>query len=97
MAIKNKLTNEVYNVEPKKHIRLEVDEIQMMKHAVESGVGISYIPDYIALPLIESGTLERILPDWQSEGQPFSMLYRDRKQIPHRVRLLIEYTLQHFS
>lgn len=95
--LKNKLTNEVYNVEPKKHIRLEVDEIQMMKHAVESGVGISYIPDYIALPLIESGTLERILPDWQSEGQPFSMLYRDRKQIPHRVRLLIDYTLQHFS
>jgi LysR family transcriptional regulator AphB len=69
----------------------------MMKDAVESGIGISYMPDYIALPLIDSGKLTRILPDWQSETQPFSMLYRDRKQIPYRVRLLIEYTLQHFS
>ncbi|WP_426360414.1 LysR family transcriptional regulator [Pseudocolwellia sp. HL-MZ19] len=95
--LKNQLTGEEYQCHPNKHIRLEVDEIQMMQYAVESGVGISYMPDYIALPLIESGKLQRILPDWQSEGQPFSMLYRDRKQIPHRVRLLIEYTLQHFS
>jgi len=95
--LKNQQTSEEYSFNPNTHIRLEVDEIQMMKQAVESGVGISYIPDYIALPLIEAGKLKHILPGWQSEGQPFSMLYRDKKQIPYRVRLLIEHTLQHFS
>ncbi|MDN3381553.1 LysR family transcriptional regulator [Pseudoalteromonas sp. APC 3358] len=95
--LKNQQTSEEYSFNPNTHVRLEVDEIQMMKQAVESGVGISYIPDYIALPLIKAGKLKRILPDWQSKGQPFSMLYRDRKQIPYRVRLLIEHTLQHFT
>ncbi|MBH0045850.1 LysR family transcriptional regulator [Pseudoalteromonas sp. NZS11_1] len=95
--LKNQQTSEEYSFNPNTHVRLEVDEIQMMKQAVESGVGISYIPDYIALPLIKTGKLKHILPDWQSKGQPFSMLYRDRKQIPYRVRLLIEYTLQHFT
>ena len=95
--LKNQQTSEEYSFNPNTHVRLEVDEIQMMKQAVESGVGISYIPDYIALPLIEATKLKRILPDWQSEGQPFSMLYRDRKQVPYRVRLLIEHTLQHFN
>ncbi len=95
--LKNQITSEEFQFQPNHQIRLQVDEIQMMKDAVESGIGISYMPDYIALPLIDSGKLTRILPDWQSETQPFSMLYRDRKQIPYRVRLLIEYTLQHFS
>ncbi|WP_350603847.1 LysR family transcriptional regulator [Pseudoalteromonas sp. SMN1298-MNA-CIBAN-0114] len=95
--LKNQQTSEEYSFNPNTHVRLEVDEIQMMKQAVESSVGISYIPDYIALPLIKTGKLKHILPDWQSKGQPFSMLYRDRKQIPYRVRLLIEYTLQHFT
>ena len=95
--LKNQITNEEFQFQPNHQVRLQVDEIQMMKDAVESGIGISYMPDYIALPLIDSGKLQCILPDWQSEGQPFSMLYRDRKQIPYRVRLLIEYTLQHLS
>lgn len=95
--LNNQQTSEEYSFNPNTHVRLEVDEIQMMKQAVESGVGISYIPDYIALPLIKAGMLKHILPDWQSKGQPFSMLYRDRKQIPYRVRLLIEHTLQHFT
>ncbi|MEL0633947.1 LysR family transcriptional regulator [Pseudoalteromonas carrageenovora] len=95
--LKNQQTSEEYSFNPNTHVRLEVDEIQMMKQAVESGVGISYIPDYIALPLIEAGKLKRILPDWKSNGQPFSILYRDRKQIPYRVRLLIEHTLLHFT
>ncbi len=95
--LKNKVTNEEYNFQPKKQIRLEVNEIHMLRCAVELGIGISYMPDYLALPLIESGKFQRVLPDWQSKEQSFSMLYRDRKHIPYRVRLLIEHTLQHFS
>lgn len=95
--LRNKLTNETYDFQLNKQVRFEVNEIQMLKYAVEAGIGMSYIPDYIALPLISSGRLKHVLPDWQSDGQSFSMLYRNRKQIPYRVRLLIEYTLQHFS
>ncbi|WP_282114384.1 LysR family transcriptional regulator [Pseudoalteromonas arctica] len=94
--LKNTLTNEKYSYQPNKQVRFEVDEIEMMRIAIESDVGISYIPDYVAHPLIEAGKLEQVLPEWQSEAQSFSMLYLNRSQIPKRVRLLIEYTLRYF-
>lgn len=93
----NQITGEKCDYHPVNLIRLEVDEVQMMTYAVKMGLGISYIPDYIALPMIERGELKRVLPDWQSEGQVFSMLYRDRKNMPLRVRLFIEYVLKHFA
>jgi len=95
--LENQLTGEKCNYHPNNLVRLEVDEVQTMAYAVKKGLGISYIPDYIALPMIQRGELKRILPDWQSEGQAFTMLYRDRKNIPFRVRLLIEYVLKHFT
>ena len=95
--LENQRTGEKYNYHPTNLVRLEVDEIQMMTYAVKTGLGISYIPDYIALPMIERGEVKQILPDWQSEGQAFSMLYRDRKNIPLRVRLFIEYVLKHLA
>jgi len=95
--LENQLTGEKCDYNPDNFVRLEVDEIQMMTYAVKSGVGISYIPDYLALPLIEKGELKRLLPDWQSEARTFSMLYRDRKNIPLRVRLFVEFVLKHFT
>jgi LysR family transcriptional regulator AphB len=94
--LKNKKTGEKYVYHPNDFIRLEVDEVQIMTHAVKTGLGVSYIPDYLALPMIKKGELKQILPNWQSEKKAFSMLYRDRKNIPLRVRLFIEYTLANF-
>lgn len=93
----NKMTGEEFVYHPNKSIRLELDEIEMMTLAVKAGLGISYFPDYLAQALIERGELKRILPEWRSNDHTFSMLYRDRNNIPLRVRLFIEYVLQHFD
>lgn len=95
--LENAETGEKCEYYPRDSVRLEVDEIQMMTYAVKKGIGISYIPDYLALPMIERGELKRVMPNWQSEEQAFSMLYRDRENIPLRVRLFIDYVLAHFS
>lgn len=95
--LENQLSGEKYNYHPNNLVRLEVDEVQTMAYAVKVGIGISYIPDYIALPMIQRGELKRILPDWQSEGQAFSMLYRDRENMPLRVRIFIDFVLQHLT
>ncbi|MBU2871432.1 LysR family transcriptional regulator [Colwellia sp. E2M01] len=92
----NQQTKEEVDYHPKKVIRLEVDEIQMVTHAVKMGLGVSYLPDYLVLPLIESGDIKQVLPQWQSKERKLSMLYRDRNNMPLRVRLFIEYVLQHF-
>lgn len=93
----NQITGENFDYHPKKSVRLEVDEVLMMTHAVKTGLGIGYIPDYLALPMIERGEVKRTLPEWQSKTRTLSMLYRDRNNIPLRVRLFIEYVLKHFD
>jgi len=94
--LENQVTKEEFDYHPNKTIRLEVDEIQMVTHAVKIGLGVSYLPDYLALPLIESGDIKQMLPEWRSKDRTLSMLYRDRNNMPLRVRLFVEYVLQHF-
>lgn len=89
-------TRQEFDYQPQKEIRLEVDEIQMLTHGVKIGVGIGYIPDYFALPMIERGELRRVLPDWCSKERTLFLLYRDRNNLPLRVRMFIEYVLNRF-
>jgi len=93
----NKFTGEEFKEKPTNLVRLEVDEVEMMIYAVKEGFGISYIPDYIALPMIEKGEIQRILPGWESFGQDFFILYRERNNIPFRVRLFIDYIIKIFE
>ncbi|MBB1470104.1 LysR family transcriptional regulator [Pseudoalteromonas sp. SG41-5] len=93
----NKQNDDVYDFQPNKGIRLELDEIQMLTHAVKKGLGVGYIPDYYALPMIAQGELQHVLPDWQSKARTLFMLYRDRDHLPLRVRLFIEYVLARFE
>ena len=93
----NQINHDTFDYHPKQSARLEVDEIQMVTHAVKIGLGISYLPDYIAIDLIKRGEVKAVLPDWQSKPLNFSMLYHDRNNMPLRVRLFIEYVLLHFD
>ncbi|OOF22036.1 LysR family transcriptional regulator [Salinivibrio sp. IB574] len=90
-------TGEAFDYQATTGIRAEVDEIEMLTHAVQAGFGIGYIPDYSALPLIEQGELQRVLPQWCSRARTLFLLYRDREQVPLRVRLLVEFVLARFT
>ncbi|KFZ37657.1 LysR family transcriptional regulator [Shewanella mangrovi] len=95
--LQHKTSGEAYDYHPQKGVRLEVDEIAMLTHAVKSGLGIGYIPDYFALPMIAEGELVHVLPAWRSQVRTLFMLYRDRDHLPLRVRMLVEYVLQRFA
>ncbi|QUJ66428.1 LysR family transcriptional regulator [Photobacterium sp. GJ3] len=86
-----------YDHQPAKGLRLEVDEIRMLTHAIQSGLGIGYIPDYFAVPMIKQGELSRVLADWQSQPRTLFMLYRDRDHLPMRVRLFVEFVMARFE
>lgn len=90
-------TGEHCDYQPNQGIRMEVNEVQMGVHGVKSGMGIGYLPDYLAHPLINSGELIQVLPGWTSNERTLFMLYREREFIPVRVRLFIEFVMAHFS
>ncbi|MCU4677026.1 LysR family transcriptional regulator [Catenovulum sp. 2E275] len=90
-------TGEEFDFHPIQNVRMELDEIQLVIHAVQQNLGIGYIPNYYAQPMIERGELKQILPAWQSKARPLNLLYRDRDNLPLRVRLFIEFAIKHFS
>lgn len=95
--LQHNTSSETFNHKPIDNIRLKVDDISVLTRAIQNGLGIGFIPDYHALPLIESGELQQILPNWSNQPRGCQMLYRDRNNMPFRVRLLIDFMLNCFS
>ncbi|ASI98006.1 LysR family transcriptional regulator [Vibrio rotiferianus] len=93
----HKESGQEFDYHPNKGVRLEVDEILMLTHAIKKGLGIGYVPDYFALPMIAQGEMNHVLPNWSSKVRTLFMLYRDRDYLPMRVRLFIEFVMMHFN
>lgn len=54
--------------------------------AVLAGLGIAFIPRAEALPHLQAGSLIEILPEWQMESMPLSLVYPNTRHTPARVR-----------
>jgi len=74
-----------------------MDDPEAMACAAATGIGIALLPLPHALPLLESGALERVLPDWYAESRPLSIYYTSRKLVPAKVRVFVDYIVQEFA
>jgi len=70
--------------------RLKFDSGEAIKDAAVEGLGIAYLPDFLAKNDIQSGRLVQILPTCRSEMIPIYAIYPNRKHLPARVRLFID-------
>jgi LysR family transcriptional regulator AphB len=95
--LQHRQTGEITTHKPSQTVRLKVDDIGVLTEAIKDGIGIGFIPDYHANPLIESGECKHILPEWHNQPRGCQMLYRDRNNMPLRVRLFIDFMLQPFQ
>ncbi len=92
-ALKNKAGEElVASVRPV----MVLDDPEAMARATAIGIGIAMLPLPHALPLLETGALVRVLPDWYAESQPLSIYYTSRKLVPAKVRVFVDYILKEF-
>ena len=73
--------------------RLKVDELKLAARAAEAGLGIVNLPDYVVLKSLEAGRLKRLMPNWQSRSRKVHMLYQQRKYIPIKVRMFVEFIM----
>ena len=95
--LQHRMTGEVYTYQPMNDVRLRVDNISLLTGAIADGIGLGFIPDYDANPLINSGNLQWVLPEWNNQPRGCQMLYRDRDNMPHRMHLLIDFILKRFG
>lgn len=66
-------------------------------NACEQGLGIAYMPQHNFVKSVELGHLKPILePFWRRDSNSW-VIYQNRRFLPMRARMAIEYLLEHFS
>lgn len=90
-------TNKSIAYEPKDNVRLSNDDVSSGLKAVLAGLGVSFLPDFVAEEKIKSGELVVISERFIGEDRTLNMVYRDRDNQPYRLRLLIDFMRQHAS
>lgn len=65
--------------------------------ACEQGLGIAYMPRSSFKTSLESGVLSPILQPYWSKGSSSWIVYQNRRFLPNRARLAIDYLVAHFA
>jgi DNA-binding transcriptional LysR family regulator len=70
------------------------DDMSTTLCMTQAGAGISMIPIFVCKDSLKSGQLQRVLPQWYGPTAEFYLVYMERKLIPSRLRLLIDFLTQ---
>lgn len=55
------------------------------------GAGIAMIPAFVCNDSMQSGKLQRVLPQWYGPTAEFYLVYIERELMPNRLRLLVDF------
>ncbi|MER3356063.1 MAG: LysR family transcriptional regulator [Hoeflea sp. D1-CHI-28] len=67
---------------------------EALMDAVLGGLGIARLPTFIAGPAIAQGRLQLLLGEYQMQSQPLSIIYPERRYLPVKVRVFIDYVVR---
>ena len=73
------------------------NDFRSLAQACSDGLGIAQLPQPLALPLLKSGQLKVLLPDSVAENIQLFIHYPSRKQLPARVRVFVDFVIEHFA
>ena len=62
---------------------------------LDLGVTLIAVPD--ALPHLESGALQRLLPQWYADAGAISLYYANRSLLPAKTRVFVDYVVEAFQ
>jgi DNA-binding transcriptional LysR family regulator len=74
-----------------------VNNGEALREAVLGGTGIGRLPTFTAGPDLASGRLVRVLPQCQLPSQTLYAIYPERRYLPTKVRVFIDYILEHLG
>ena len=66
------------------------NEGEALVAAACAGLGLVQVPDYMATDAVRSGRLEEVLAEFRPEPTPISIVFPSNRQVPQRLRLLID-------
>jgi len=76
--------------------RLIFDDPEAMAHAAMLGHGVALLPMPHAARWLLSGDLIRLLPGWYADLGPICLYYQNKKHLPLRTRVFIDFIVDTF-
>lgn len=77
--------------------RLVCNDFRSLRSACEAGLGIAQLPQPMVLPALQAGLLKVLLHDHVVDGWQLFIHYPSRKQLPVRVRVFVDFCIEHFG
>ncbi|EXF46701.1 transcriptional regulator [Pseudomonas sp. BAY1663] len=76
-------------IRPGETFRVNVAEA--MASAAEAGMGICLLPDYVAAPALQRGSLVRLLPQFRLQEKTIHALYPSRRFLDAKIKTWVEF------
>ncbi|MBL4909474.1 MAG: LysR family transcriptional regulator [Alteromonadaceae bacterium] len=83
-----KLQQESVIISPKG--RLQCNNITFLREALLSGLGVGYLPYFLALPHINDGSLCNVLEKWNVDSAKIYALYQSRQYMPKLLKTFLD-------
>lgn len=77
--------------------RMEVNSPHAVRAAGIAGLGFVTLPDFIAQPALDDGTLVSVLDEFVPPGGGIFAVYPHRRYLPAKVRVFVDYLVQWFK
>ena len=75
--------------------RISAGNGEALSEAAAQGLGITVQPDFIAEPYLASGRVTKLLEDYAMPELGLYAILPGNRQVPHRVRVLIDFMAKH--
>jgi DNA-binding transcriptional LysR family regulator len=70
--------------------RLQCNNVTFLREAILSGLGIGYLPYFLALPHLNDGSLCAVLNDWNVDNAKIYALYQSRQYMPKLLKTFLD-------
>lgn len=76
---------------------ISANEVTVLLQAVLAGVGIGHMPAYMVAPLVASGQLVQLLPEYEPLQLGMYGVYASRKHMSATLRTMLDFLAQRFA
>ncbi|EJL81030.1 transcriptional regulator [Herbaspirillum sp. CF444] len=76
---------------PIKKLRLQSDNLSILKETVMAGMGVAALPFYLCIDALEARTLNLVLPAWRPKAGHLVVLFPSRRGLAPAVRTFVDF------
>lgn len=77
--------------------RLKVNDASALHQCALKDMGIVMLPELLVRNNLQSGSLVQLLSNYELPSRPMNLLYYSHSRMPSRLRVFIDFVLEHFG